>query len=237
MAGGQKRAQDEVTNSDLASMIANLTKKVDKSLADQRVNAKKFTAVEGRLDFVEKEVNRKALIVTGIKAADEENHCDIIVKVSRVIGCSIQDIDIDDIWRFGRAKERIKVIFLRSLVKRNLLKKIRERKRLSTKEIGLSYDTQIYINEDLGRGAQEIWREARELKKRKVIAKTWVAGGRVYYMKEANSSPLICKNPLELQLLDVPVPTPQLEEEELADSESDTESPEVKQPANKNRRK
>lgn len=130
------------------------------------------------------EINKKALIISGVKPSDNEDLVEVATKVGKALACPLSANDIDDIWRFGRQKEKLKIVFLRSITKTALLKKLRERKNLSTKELGLPYDQQVYLNEDLGAGAAQIWHQARQLVKKKIIWRVWTTGGRVFY-KEA----------------------------------------------------
>lgn len=201
-----KRPNEEVTNSDLALMIENLTNKLDASLSAQQNDRDHFNgkiaAAEVRLNIVEKEVNKKTLIVTGVEFAEGEDLTDIIVKISKCLGHQVSKNEVDDIWRIGKQKEKIKVTFLRAVVRRNLLKKVRERKQLSTTELSLSYDQQVYLNEELGKGAQQIWQQARKLKQQKIIAGVWTTEGRVFYKVKSEDDPKLCTSLFELQQLE-----------------------------------
>lgn len=96
--------------------------------------------------------------------------------------------------------------FLRAITKRNLVKAVRTRKRLCTSEIGFVNESEVYINEELGRGALEIYTEARKLKKQKVIANTWTSEGKVFYKVKIDGQPKLCHSIEDLFLLTSNVP-------------------------------
>lgn len=204
-----KRNSNELAISDLAVMLETLTQTVNEMRSelkgDRQYFSAKITTVESRVDIVEREVNKKSLVITGIQAPaeeEEEDLVDVVVKISKFLGSTVPKGEIDDVWRFGKEKERIKVIFLRTITKRNLLKKIRERKKLSTKELNLEGDHQIYLNEDLGKGAQEIWKKARQLKKQKLIDRVWTSEGRILYKIQEKDQPKLCISLYELYQLE-----------------------------------
>lgn len=204
-----KRNSNELAISDLAVMLETLTQTVNEMRSelkgDRQYFSAKITTVESRVDIVEREVNKKSLVITGIQAPaeeEEEDLVDVVVKISKFLGSTVPKGEIDDVWRFGKEKERIKVIFLRTITKRNLLKKIRERKKLSTKELNLEGDHQIYLNEDLGKGAQEIWKKARQLKKQKLIDRVWTSEGRILYKIQEKDQPKLCTSLYELYQLE-----------------------------------
>lgn len=205
-----ERRNNELTLSDLGYMLEALTRSVNEMRnelkTDRQYYDAKISLVETRLDIVERETNKKNLIITGIKVAEEEDLVDTVVKISKCLGSVVPKSEIDDVWRFGKEKERIKVVFLRTITKRNLIKKIRERKKLSTKELNLQGDHQIYLNEDLGKGAQEIWKKARQLKQQKTIVNVWTSEGRILYKVKEKDQPKLCLSLYELHQLELSVP-------------------------------
>lgn len=228
-----KRAAEEVTNADLAVMIRELTSKVDNSNKQMKLDRQyyrgKFVKIEKRLNTVECEVGKKTIIVDGIEedAKPDESFtdlCQIIINIAAVLGVNIVEAEIDDIWRVGIDKKKIKVIFLRSIVKREIIKRMRARKKFSTLDIGGKVDKQIYLNEELGAGAAEIWKKARQLKKDKVIAKCFTSGGRVFFVEKEPDKPKLCTS--VNQLLNI-------EGEGSVESESE---PEIQPNPKKNRK-
>lgn len=203
MTTGNKRCHEEtISHSDLAALIQNLSDKFDRQFLTQEEYKEKFSSIESRLDTVEREVNKKALIISGVQPSKEEDLPELVANIARSLAVPINKNEIDDIWRFGRDKQKVKVVFLRSITKRTLLKKVREKKKLSTKDIGLSYEAQVYLNEDLGAGASHILYKARQLKRASVIYATWSAGGRVFYKLEKEGTPCICHSLSDLEALE-----------------------------------
>lgn len=198
IGSGNRRKTEEPTIADIFLQLSELNDKVDKILDreeyDREYYNSRFAVSENRISIVEREVNKKALIITGIKHREGEKLSGIVQNIGVQLKQDILATDIDEVYRFGREKERIKVNFLRTSVKREILQAIKKRKKLSTKEIGFEEDQQIYINEDLGAGAAEIFKEARKLKRLKLISNTWTLSGRVFYKVNPNDNPTLCSN-------------------------------------------
>lgn len=198
MAGKDK----PTTLEDLALVIRSIDKKFDDTLqelrADRKSNKNQFKNINSRLNQVESYVYKKSLIISGIKPETDEDLCYIVVKIAQNLGNSISATEIDDIWRIGRDNEKIKVVFLRTLVKRGILKKARELKSLSTTQLGLNYDQNVYLSEEVGIGSSKIWYRARHLKKDGKIAKTWLASGKVWYKVNEADKPKQCEDIEEL---------------------------------------
>ena len=154
---GVKRTADDVTNADLASMITALTKKVDNSLKQQQKDRNffgdKINKVERRLNTVETEVNSKTIIISGLEHKQGEDFntlCEVVIKIAQVLEVNITVAEIDDIWRIGKDKERIKVIFLRWIIKRELIIRVRKRKSLTLVDTGGDQEGNIYLNDGHG---------------------------------------------------------------------------------------
>lgn len=190
------------TLDDLALAIYAMDKKFDSTLEelrhDRKVNQDKYKQINKRLNQVESFVYKKSLIISGIKETADEDLSYLVGKIAQALGQPIGNTEIDDIWRFGKEKERIKVIFLRTIVKRALLKKIREVKKLSTKQIGLSYEQEIYLSEEVAVGDVSIWYHARKLKKDGKLAQTWVQNGKVLYKVQEGDKPKLCGSVREI---------------------------------------
>lgn len=209
MSGGDgnanKGATGNLTIDDLACMIRELgeTLKIiaNQKTEDQAQNDNKFKRIDHRLEDLERDSNKKAIIISGIQAEEHEDLAGVIVKIAEVLNVPINDTEIDDIWRIGRDKALIKIVFLRSITKRSFIRKVRERKKLSSQELGLSYEAKIYLNEALGQSTMLAWNKARELVKKKLVNKAWVSEGKIYYKtreQKAGDVPKLCKTIEEL---------------------------------------
>lgn len=184
-----KRQSEEPTIADVLLSIESLKKSVDDSIQS---NADRFQRNEKRINIVERESAKRGVIISGIVEAKGEDLIELVLRIGSVLGVNVAESDIDDVFRIGEKKELIKVGFVRTILRRNLVKAVRKRKKLVTSEIGLAGETDIYINEDLGHGAALIWKELRKLKKDKAISHTWVSEGRVFYKLETDDKPTLC---------------------------------------------
>lgn len=198
-SGSNKRPNEEVTNADLALLITALTDKVNSSIES---NLRQFERADFRLCELERETNKKGIIITGIKPAEGENLVNIVIKLGETVGVEIEEWDIDDIWRVGKNKEIIKVVFLRSIAKRFLVQKIREKKDLTANQIGFDYNDKVFVNEALGPAASKIFARARELKRAKKINQVWTSAGRIFYKLKEGDNPRRCTTLNELALLE-----------------------------------
>lgn len=195
MSKGSKRPNEETTLDDLLAAFYEMREEVKKG---NEYNEYRFGSAEKRMNIVEREINRKSIVISGVPPTEQENIIETVTDIGRVLGVAVVESDIDDFRRIGKEKELIKVTFVRNIIKRQLIKAVRTRKKLTTLEIGFDRAVNVYINEELGFGAAEIWKRARKLKKLKVIANCWTSEGRVLYKLGKDDVPRVCNDVIEL---------------------------------------
>lgn len=143
----------------------------------------------------------KTLVITGIKDSRDprtEPLINLLIKIGEKLNVTLHRTDIDSISRLAEDKDKIKVIFVHSSIKKLLMKNIRLKKCLSTKEINLHYDQQIYLNDELSIFGEFVFRKARYLKARRLIENTWTVDGKVLYKVRPGDSPRRCQTLEEL---------------------------------------
>lgn len=228
-----------VTLDDLGKKIDLLAKAMNDSVEQQKKDRKAFTSkfnfVEDRLAVVEREAHKKSLIIAGIAPLKDESLLNITASIGQALGIQIQAYDLDDIWRTGKEKELIKVIFTRAILKREIVAAIRTKKGLTTKEIGLPGETSIYINEDLPYIVRRVWKKARSLKKNHVIAEAWVSEGRVLVKAKEEDRATICTTQRHLFDL-IGSDKADLISSEEEESEEEQQKPTKKRPRKKKQR-
>lgn len=142
----------------------------------------------------------KTLVLTGIKDNRDprsESLINLLIKIGEKLNVTLHRSDIDSISRL-EDKDKIKVVFVHSSIKKLLMKNIRLKKCLSTKEIDLHYDQQIYLNDELSAFGEFVFRKARYLKARRIIENTWTVDGKVLYKIRPGDSPRRCQTLEEL---------------------------------------
>lgn len=142
----------------------------------------------------------KTLVITGIKDSRDprtEPLINLLIKIGEKLNVTLHRSDIDSISRL-EDKDKIKVVFVHSSIKKLLMKNIRLKKCLSTKEIDLHYDQQIYLNDELSVFGEFVFRKARYLKARRIIENTWTVDGKVLYKVRPGDSPRRCQTLEEL---------------------------------------
>ena len=101
---------------------------------------------------------------------------------------------------------------MRSIVKRELINRVRKRKSLTLVDIGGDKKGNIYLNEELGHGVYQIWNKVRALKREKIITNCYRTAGRIFYQANDTSNFVICNSIEELS---------KLEPEVIAESEEE----------------
>lgn len=142
----------------------------------------------------------KTLVITGIKDSRDPRHellINLLIKIGEKLSVKLHRTDIDSISRLDGA-DKIKVIFVHSSIKKLLMKNIRKKKCLSTREIDLHYDQQIYLNDELSVFGEFVFRKARYLKAKRLIENTWTVDGKVFYVVRHGDLPRRCQTLEEL---------------------------------------
>lgn len=192
---GTRNKTDEPTLTQIWELITEIRNDLKGVLkrqeSDRKYTSENFKRVDSRITDLEREVNKKSVIITGIKKS-EDDLSSLVVKITETVGNPLMPSDFDDLFRIGREKDIIKVTFLRYADKLATIKKVKETK-LTTLQLGLKYNGKIYMNDALGPETSKTWKRARDLKKTKSIHNCFVAAGKVFIVQKEGDRPLYCR--------------------------------------------
>lgn len=192
---GSRNKPDAVTLAQVWDIVSEIRDSLKESIrlqqSDRKSVVKKFKQVDSRITDLEREINKRSVVISGIKNSSEDL-ASLVIKIFEVLDHQLTISDIDDLFRVGRQKEFIKVTFLRYSDKSSLLKKVKNSK-LTTLKLGLNYEEKVYVNEALGPETSKIWKRARDLKKSKAIFNCFVATGKVFVVEQEGDQPIHCR--------------------------------------------
>lgn len=135
------------------------------------------------IDELEQYGRRNAVRISGIPETPQEDTDAIVRDVASKMGVTINEEDISRSHRSGQPGKsyprQILVKFTRYNTKRKLLKSRREMKSVTTLK-------HVYINEDLTKRRQALYKKTRELLKQGKINKSWTWDGKIFLTDKSN---------------------------------------------------
>ncbi|XP_075210788.1 uncharacterized protein LOC142318134 [Lycorma delicatula] len=219
-----KRAQKRMI-SDMNESSDLLHKKIDdnsKIIADQTLKLVEYVQkienltaknhnlrqqvkqLEFRLEDVEQYSRKSMIEIHGIPKKDDEDVVDTIKKVGDVIGFQITDEMIDACHRLpgkNNMSDGIIVKFVRRRDKENFMKKKRDKKLITTLNMGFTTDTPVYINESLCPPRRRLYALARQAKKYKGYKYIWLRDGKILMRKNEKDKIVQIRNEEDLNKL------------------------------------
>lgn len=165
-------------------------------LREENITLKvKICDLEERLVESEQYSRRNCLEIQGIPEDKNENLIETVKKVGKALDVDIGDNMIDVCHRLKKRREDqrpagIIVKFVRRLDAEEVLRRRRVKRNLSTRHMGLTMDSMIYINEALCPSRRKVFAQARAIKREKGYKYLWVRSGNIYMRKE-DKAPVI----------------------------------------------
>lgn len=157
---------------------------------------------------LEQSIKNYSLEIVGVPGNKDENLVNVITKIGETMNVKLNENDIDNVFRVKTANkknssEKIIVNFVRVLKKQEFLDKRKIKKSIYARELGYNSTSQIYIAESLTKDNNYLSYLARDLVKRKLLFRTWHAGGKIYVKISENSNPKKITTASELELLNL----------------------------------
>lgn len=174
-------------------LIEEYINETDKLRVENITLKKQVTTLENRIEDLENYSRRNCIEIQGIPEEKGENVTDVVKKVGEALGVKIADDMIDACHRVGgrTGEKRPRGIILK-LVRRTdkdtIMRKRQERKRdFSTRHLGMSSDTPVYLNDSLSPSRRRLLGRARQLKIEKAYKYLWLRNGNILLRKQEGS--------------------------------------------------
>ena len=160
---------------------------------------KKIEDLEQRVDNFEQQTHKiiddmdqnqrgNNIRIHGLAETEGENTDNLVIKAMKDnLNIDINPMEISDSYRIGKldtespTQNRPIIVKLTRHSTRNKIYKAK--KELKTK------DTKIYVNEDLTPTKARFFKNVRDLKKERLIQRTWTSGGKVFYLPNNEDIP------------------------------------------------
>lgn len=193
-----KLEENTVTLRSGMEKIEGYVKEIDELKSENAALKNTVASLELRVEEMENYSRRNCLEIQGVPEQKGEKVAEIVKVVGRALNVTIDDGMIDTCHRFGKKSEErtdprgIIVKFVRRTDKEALMNKRRERKKdFSTRHLGLTTDTPVYLNESLSPARRRLLAQARQLKKGKNYKYIWLRNGIMILLRKADEAPVI----------------------------------------------
>lgn len=142
--------------------------------------------------------------IRGIAAQKDENVKDIVISVSNALNHPLSDLQIDNCHRLPTRPDSIGhpaiiVKVTRRIDKEMLLRRRRELRDFSTRNLGRDDNSLIYLNECLSPERRELHTAARRLMKERGYKFVWIRNGRVFARKDERTKVLFIESHEDLE--------------------------------------
>ncbi|XP_075233819.1 uncharacterized protein LOC142331673 [Lycorma delicatula] len=187
--------------------LEEYVQKIENLTAENHNLYQQLKQLEFRLEDAEQysmiEKYKSMIEIHGIPKKDDEDVVETIKKVGDVIGFQITDEMIDACHRLpgkNNMSDRIIVKFVRRRDKENFMKK-RDKKFITTLNMGFTTDTPVYTNESLCLPRRQLYALARQAKKSKGYKYIWLRDGKILMRKNEKDRVVQIKNEEDLNKL------------------------------------
>lgn len=161
---------------------------VEQLRSENLILKKKIKDLEEKVEDSEQYSRSNCLEIQGVPFKRDENVIEVVQNVGKAIGMELVPSMIDACHRLGRGNDDrppgIIVKMVRRLDKEDVLKKRREKGKLSTLHMGLAIDSPIYINESLSPARRKLLAAARRFKAENHFKYIWHKNGKIFLRKD-----------------------------------------------------
>lgn len=203
-------------NTDIGLKLSNFSDALNQKLEDfeKKMCAKdeeiillksSILQLEHKLNLSEQETMKTELEIIGIPEENNENLCHITMLTANKIGVTLNDLDIDEVYRIGQKrtnpvdKPRPIILRLTRRAKRtDVLKAAKERRPLTSDDIVKGTSSKIYINERLTKTNRTLFREVRLRAEIYKFRFCWVRNGTIYVRKAEKQASIPIRTPIDL---------------------------------------
>ena len=168
-------------NSDFRNSLASLQSQIESK-------DKKILELTKRVDDLENQNRRKNLRIQGIDYREGEDvNQKVCDNISKLLKIKLKPSDIDESFRLNKrgSKPTSESPILVKLNKYEVKRQIYSSKKLLKDTVT---GTKIYINEDLSKSRADLYKKVRQLRKDRLIWKTWTNNSRIYFTLDRNDA-------------------------------------------------
>lgn len=174
--------------------------KLDEASNERKADRQYIQQLESKIETLERSMCSTRLELKNVpkkeKEESKEDLCNIIIKTGSVVGVSVQQIDIKDVFRTKSKSDKpgIVVVDLVSAIKRDkIIRKTREYNRnnssnkLNTQHLSIEGpEKPIYLSECLTPRGHHLYHLARKFANDNAYKYCWTSYGKVYLRRDTN---------------------------------------------------
>jgi hypothetical protein len=158
------------------------------------------------LSHLEQYSRTNCIEIQNYPVAPNEDLVEIVKEISKALDHPISEQQIDNCHRLPSRRENIPppiiVKLVRHIDKEGLLKKRRIKRDFSTRHLGLTSDSPIYINESLSLERRKVLAAARRIKNEKQFKYLWIRNGKILVRKSEGQSVIVLEHLTDLHKLE-----------------------------------
>ena len=111
---------------------------------------------------------------------------EIVAKMGNVFNVPVDKVKAYRLGKGGQHPAPIKLCFDNEKNKNELLQ-AKKKKKITTKDLGYSVENFIYVDHDLTKKNQELYKQARLFKRDKQFKFIWIKNGKIYLREDEKS--------------------------------------------------
>ncbi|CAH2084573.1 unnamed protein product [Euphydryas editha] len=202
----------------LSEQNAELHKKIENLQRESKKDKEYIALLEDRVEDLQRGYRKCNLEIKNVPKIDpketKEDLINMVLCLSKTIGCDITKTDIKDIYRVRGKKdakngntpiiiETSSTILKSKILKHSKSYNNKNKQKLCSKHLGLkkSEEVPIFVSEQLTSKAARIYFLARDLSKSRAYKFCWTSYGRVYVRKDEQSPVITIKSEAQVQKL------------------------------------
>lgn len=181
------------TIDDYKMIVDNLIEENTELKNQNEILTSKIENIEYIMDEDKQKQLQNNLVITGISEVENENLKQIVMEIGKVLEVNIQEEDIQHVERkFTTSKnsgfpKSIIIQFKKENLKNEILTQ-NKTKRINTRSLNNTCEKRnIYIQQQLTKRRQYLYKLARDLKRENLIKYAWVKDGEIYIRKTDSS--------------------------------------------------
>ena len=190
-----KKSTKTCTNMDLMKKLEEMDEKYNALFQKYTEQLKINEELKKEIIDIKKDLNRREqrelsnnLIIHGVPYKTNEKVDEIIKNIGGLLDVSLNNQSFTAV-RLGKENQKtnlIKVTFQDENTKQKIIKSPK-RRQLNTSKLGLNIDKPIFLNHDLTKQNQELFKKANDFKKENGFKFLWISKGSILLRKEENS--------------------------------------------------
>lgn len=209
----EKQIKEEITDLKKSAMFISEAYEEQKKMCEEMSSMlkevvkendnlkRRISALEDRANWEEQKARERNVVMTGMSCDEEEKPEVIVNKILTALKLDSIIKDITECRFLAGRKGPILVKFGNRQSKIEIFKRIKITKGIRESECNLPGNNRVFVNDDLTRANQVLFKEVRKLKKDKNYRAAYCVRGQIYLVKSENEDPIRIRSVMDIEKL------------------------------------